>query len=198
MALEYPAEKLTVYVYDDGGDAPGRPSIRELVERLAAEAGGLWVENLRYTARRKEKGKPHHAKAGNINALIAQDPPGEFLAIFDADMIAASDFLQCTMPLFFESNTYGELRDDRARALVQTPQFFTNVPAADFCDIQQHVWYHSLCPGLDGHGATPFCGSNAVLRKSALLALPNKGFPYGSVTEDLHTSLQLLKHGFTT
>lgn len=196
--LDYPRKKLTVYLCDDGGDTPGRPPMRALVNKLGAEAGGGWADHLRYVARHKVKGASHHAKAGNLNAALALGLPGELIAVLDADMVAHPDFLQRTVPLFFTTKCDGRVVPDSNRALVQTPQFFANVPALDYCDLQQSVWYQSLMPGLDGVGAVPFCGTNALLRKSAVLALPNGGLPYGSVTEDLHTSLQLLLQGYSS
>ena len=60
---------------------------------------------------------PRHAKAGNLNnALLATE--GEFLLILDADMVPKPEILDRTL---------GYFRDERM-GLVQTPQYFVNVP----------------------------------------------------------------------
>lgn len=55
--------------------------------------------NLFYHARHKEKGKPHHYKAGNLTGgtdflKTLEGGPAEFIAALDADMIPEEDWLR--------------------------------------------------------------------------------------------------------
>lgn len=193
-AMDYPQERLHVYLLDDGK----RAFARQLVERLQGELRGSWRTQLVYAARDKIPGQPHHAKAGNLNyALNDIRVPGDFVVVFDADMAPQPEFLQRTLPLFYKWDAHtGALVPDDGLAYVQTPQAFHNTPRWDFLDNSQCVWYFSVCPALDSFGGQPFCGTNTVLRRHCLIELPNGGLPYGSLTEDLHGSVQLLKSGY--
>ena len=66
--------------------------------------------------------------------------------------------------------TLGWFRDERV-ALVQTPQYFTNVDDADPLGSQAPLFYGPIQQGKDGWNAAFFCGSNAVLRREALMQL---------------------------
>ena len=96
MNIDWPADKLNVYILDDGK--------REEFRRFAEEAG------IGYMTRDDNK----HAKAGNINrALKRLHAP--FVAIFDSDHVPTRSFLQVTMGWF--------LRDENL-AMLQTPHHF--------------------------------------------------------------------------
>jgi cellulose synthase (UDP-forming) len=124
--------------------------------RAAAEAAGIG-----YITRSPEwADMPRHAKAGNLNnALLATE--GEFLLILDADQIPEPQILDRTL---------GYFRDPKV-ALVQTPQFFTNVTESDPLGSQAPLFYGPIQKGKDGWNAAFFCGSNAVLRRDALMQL---------------------------
>ena len=112
--------------------------------------------------------RPRHAKAGNLNnALMATS--GEFLLILDADQIPAPDILDRTL---------GYFRDPEV-ALVQTPQWFTNVPDSDPLGSQAPLFYGPIQQGKDGWNAAFFCGSNAVLRREALMRIGVAGYVTG-------------------
>eukprot|EP00624_Nannochloropsis_granulata_P002660 evm.model.NODE_23415_length_9299_cov_18.335304.1 len=75
LAMDYPKEKLAVIVCDDGNSS----AMRALIAQLRADMGGSKA-TLRYIARKKIPGVPHHAKAGNINnALMNEGTSGEFI-----------------------------------------------------------------------------------------------------------------------
>ena len=108
---------------------------------------------------------PRHAKAGNLNnALMVTS--GEFLLILDADQIPEPDILDKTL---------GYFNDDKV-ALVQTPQYFINVPADDPLGSQAPLFYGPIQQGKDGWNAAFFCGSNAILRREALMQLGLVGY----------------------
>jgi cellulose synthase (UDP-forming) len=143
-AIRYPHR---TWVLDDGNRA-------EL--RSAAEAEGIgWL-----TRSADWENRPRHAKAGNLNnALLSTE--GEFLLILDADQVPLPDILDRTL---------GYFTDDRM-ALVQTPQWFTNVSPSDPLGSQAPLFYGPIQQGKDGWNAAFFCGSNAVLRRDALMQL---------------------------
>jgi cellulose synthase (UDP-forming) len=135
------------WVLDDGD----RQELRE-----ACEAEGIgWITRSAHWA-----DMPRHAKAGNLNnALLATD--GEFLLILDADQVPDPAILDRTMGWF----------DDERMALVQTPQWFENVPENDPLGSQAPLFYGPIQQGKDGWNAAFFCGSNAVIRREALMQL---------------------------
>ena len=94
--IDYPPEKLHVYILDDG--------TREEFKEFCREAGVGYVT-------RAEHG---HAKAGNINhALEEMDSP--YVAIFDCDHVPTRSFLQMTL---------GWMLTDKKLAMLQTPHHF--------------------------------------------------------------------------
>jgi cellulose synthase (UDP-forming) len=142
----------TTWLLDDGS----RPEF----ERAAQELG------IRHLTRAAAwTNKPRHAKAGNLsNALMATD--GEFLLILDADQVPDPDILDRTLGYFA----------DEAMAIVQTPQYFVNVPPGDPYGSQAPLFYGPIQQGKDGWNAAYFCGSNAVLRREALMRLGVTGY----------------------
>ncbi|MGB2921456.1 MAG: glycosyltransferase family 2 protein [Mycobacterium sp.] len=106
------------------------------------------------------EGRPRFAKAGNVNNALFQTS-GEFIAVLDADQVPQPEFLDHVLGYF----------DDPEVAFVQTPQRFWNVPDCDPLGSQADLFYGPIQQGKDGMGAAFFCGSNAVLRREALMAL---------------------------
>ncbi|HJX43985.1 MAG TPA: glycosyltransferase family 2 protein [Geodermatophilus sp.] len=135
------------WILDDGA----RPELR-----ARADAAGIgWI-----TRSDDWAGRSRHAKAGNLNnALMTTD--GEFILILDADQVPEPEILDRTL---------GYFRDSRM-ALVQTPQVFVNVPENDPLGSQAPLFYGPIQQGKDGWNAAFFCGSNAVLRREALMQL---------------------------
>lgn len=173
LAMDWPAAKLHVYLLDDGR----RDSFRE----FAAAAG------IGYITRNDNR----HAKAGNINhALSLVD--SELVAIFDCDHRPVRSFLQVTAG--------GFLTDPRL-ALVQTPHhFFSADPFERNLRVFRHdpnegeLFYGLVQDGNDLWNAAFFCGSCAVLRRSALDEVG--GVAVETVTEDAHTALRLHRRGW--
>ncbi|MBI4909624.1 MAG: UDP-forming cellulose synthase catalytic subunit [Acidobacteria bacterium] len=175
MNIDWPRDRLNVYVLDDGK--------RVEVHRLAQEAG------CGYIARLDNVG----AKAGNINHALGKTH-GEYVAVFDSDHIPTRSFLQFTMGWF--------LKDVRL-AMVQTPHHFyspdpfeRNLGTFRKVPNEGELFYGTLQDGNDFWNALIFCGSCAVLRRSALDEVG--GIATETVTEDSHTSLRLLRAGWNT
>ncbi|MBF4162155.1 glycosyltransferase family 2 protein [Nocardioides acrostichi] len=144
QAIRYPHR---TWILDDGN----RTELRE-----SAESEGIgWL-----TRSTDWVNMPRHAKAGNLNnALLSTD--GEFLLILDADQIPSPEILDRTL---------GYFRDERM-GLVQTPQYFVNVPDSDPLGSQAPLFYGPIQQGKDGWNSAFFCGSNAVIRREALMQL---------------------------
>ncbi|ANH39919.1 Cellulose synthase catalytic subunit [UDP-forming] [Nocardioides dokdonensis FR1436] len=143
-AITYPHR---TWILDDGN----RPEMREAAESL----GIGWL-----TRSSDWDGMPRHAKAGNLNnALLATD--GEFLLILDADQVPLPEILDHTLGYF----------EDEKVALVQTPQWFVNVPEHDPLGSQAPLFYGPIQQGKDGWNSAFFCGSNAIIRREALMQL---------------------------
>jgi cellulose synthase (UDP-forming) len=131
------------------------------------------------------------AKAGNLNNALLHSN-AEFIAVFDADHAPKMNFL---------SRTLGYFQDPRV-AFVQTPQDFYNLDSFQhhkkrktaLAWHEQTVFFRVIQRGKDYWNAAFFCGSCAVLRRSALDAIG--GFATGTVTEDLHTSIRLHKESW--
>ena len=144
VAIEFPH---ATYLLDDGD----RAEMRELADQLGVG----------YLTRSDDwDNRPRHAKAGNLNnALFATT--GEFLLILDADQIPYPQILDRVLGYF----------NDPRMALVQTPQWFKNVPPADPLGSQAPLFFGPIQQGKDGWNGAFFCGTNAVVRREALMEL---------------------------
>src|SRR5579859_1668237 len=175
LNIDWPADKLHVYILDDGR--------RKEFERFAFEAG------IGYKIRPDNK----HAKAGNINtALKSMKSP--FVAIFDCDHVPTRSFLQMTVGWFLR---------DRKLAMLQTPHHFyspdpfeRNLQQFRIIPNEGELFYGIVQDGNDFWNATFFCGSCAVLRRTALDEIG--GIAVETVTEDAHTSLRMQMNGWGT
>ena len=175
MNIDWPEDKLNVYILDDGK--------REEFRLFALEAG------IGYMTRDDNK----HAKAGNINrALKRLNSP--YVAIFDSDHVPTRSFLQVTM---------GWFQRDRKLGMLQTPHHFyspdpfeRNLGQFRTIPNEGELFYGIVQDGNDFWNATFFCGSCAVLRRSALDEIG--GIAVETVTEDAHTSLKMQMRGWNT
>ncbi len=135
----------TTWILDDGD----RPGMRQAAEEIGV---GYLVRDGRWN------GRDRHAKAGNvINGLYRTK--GEFVLMLDADQVPRPGILDRTLGYF----------RDPSVAFVQTPQFFDNTPDGDPFGTDAPLFYGPIQAGKDGWNSTFFCGSNAVLRREALM-----------------------------
>lgn len=175
LNMDWPPEKMHVYLLDDGR----RPEFAA----FAREAG------IGYKTRPDNK----HAKAGNINAALkTTDSP--LVAIFDCDHVPTRSFLQMTIGWF--------LRDPKL-AILQTPHHFyspdpfeRNLGQFKIIPNEGELFYGVVQDGNDFWNASFFCGSCAVLRREALDQIG--GIATETVTEDAHTSLRMQMEGWNT
>ena len=174
-AIDYPAGKMRVLLLDDGK--------REEFRKFAAQAG------VEYITRNNNA----HAKAGNINHAL-QLLNGEFVAIFDSDHVPGRSFLQSTLGWFLRDSNLG---------LVQTPHHFyspdpfeRNLGQFRRVPNEGELFHRLVQDGNDLWNASFFCGSCAVLRRSALDEIG--GIAVETVTEDAHTALRMQRNGWNT
>lgn len=175
QSIDWPADKLNIYILDDGK----RPEFAEFAKQIGVG----------YLTRPDNK----HAKAGNMNHAM-KVTNGDYIAIFDCDHIPARSFLQMTM---------GQFINDSKVCLVQTPHHFFSADPFER-NLKNHrkipnenmLFYGLIQDGNDMWDATFFCGSCAVLRRSALEEIG--GFAVETVTEDAHTALRMQRAGYKT
>ncbi|MFT4108604.1 glycosyltransferase family 2 protein [Propionicimonas sp.] len=171
FVARYPQARVSIVVCNDGRVA-GYPQWED-VENLARHVG---VQCITRTV-------GGGAKAGNIeHARQLVGATGEALmVIFDADQIAAPEFLLATVPVL----------GDPTVGWVQTGQYYSNVEntVARWAEDQQAIFYRLLCPGKSRLNSAFICGTNVVLRARALDEIG--GLPTDSVTEDFAASLRL-------
>ena len=178
VALE-PAHET--WVLDDGQ----RPWVADLAQTLGAH----------YLVREDHA----HAKAGNVNHAL-EHIEADLVAILDADHVATPGFLTHTIGYF----------DDERMAVVQTPQDFYNVNSFEHdrnrswfwrdrrvvSFNEQRLFYRGIQPGKNRWGAAFWCGTNAVVRMTALREVG--GVAHESVTEDIHTTIRIHRRGWRT
>lgn len=172
------------------------------------------LARMRYIARPKPVGVPHHAKAGNLNhALFSGETSGEFILTLDADHIPQPQFLKRVLPYFYTYNLFTGHYESNRIAFVQTPQDFSNLPPSDPFGHQAHLFYGPIQQGKDGMNSAFYTGTNAVLRREALVGVGLQyfsdeyakdekrldefeligGVSSNSITEDMNTAMRL--HG---
>ncbi|AFL49916.1 glycosyltransferase [Sinorhizobium fredii] len=174
LALDYPKDKLRVYVLDDGR--------RDWLRTFCEGRGAIHVT-------RRDNA---HAKAGNMNNGLRVSS-GDFIAVFDADFVPYRHFLRRTLPFFL----------DERIGIVQTPQHFFNVDPVqsnlgleNIWPDEQRLFFDEIAPSRDGWDVSFCCGSCSIARRRAVDTIG--GFPTESITEDLLTTLSMLNKGYKT
>jgi Glycosyltransferase like family 2/PilZ domain len=160
----------TTYLLDDGR--------RTEMEELARVAGAEYLTRPDNT----------HAKAGNINAALPRTD-GDLVLMLDADHVPMPDALDAMVGYF----------DDEKVALVQSPHDFFNHDSVQHYVVGRHeqsLFYRVVCPGKDRHGAAYWCGSAALLHREALLEIG--GVATETIAEDFHTTIRLLRNGWSS
>jgi cellulose synthase (UDP-forming) len=164
------SEPHTTYLLDDGA----RPSM----EALAAQLEAVYVT----------RPDNRHAKAGNINHAL-DVTHGELILMLDADHVPLPNILDATVNYF----------DDPEVALVQTPHDFSNRDSIQHTKLErneQTLFYQVIAPGKDRDNAMFWCGSAALIRRSALESVG--GVLTDTVAEDFHTTIAMHARGWRT
>ncbi len=192
-----------------------RKTLEEAIRKKELEL--LELARFRYIARPKPAGVPHHAKAGNLNyAIFSGETSGQFILTLDADHIPKPQFLKRVLPYFYIYNLLIGKYESNKIAFVQTPQDFHNIPPGDPFGHQAHLFYGPLQQGKDGMNAAFYTGTNAILRREALVSVGLQNFAEvfakdekslnefdlvggissNSITEDMNTAMRLHSAGW--
>lgn len=169
------------FVLDDGQ----RPWVRAMAASLGAK----------YLTREKRT----DAKAGNLNHALARLDL-DLIAVLDADHVVKAGFLTHTLGYF----------DDPRIAVVQTPQDFYNLDSFEhdrnrswfwpqrrsIAFNEQRLFYRAIQPGKNRWKAAFWCGTNAIVRVSALREVG--GVACETLTEDMHTTIRLHRKNWRT
>jgi len=190
--IEYPKEKLRIYILDDGSTQAKRNHPENGMEawkrhyRLRDMATNLGIS---YLTRETNQ----QAKAGNINHAL-QYSDGEIVLFLDCDHVPTKDILK---------NTVGHFIADSNLFLVQTPHFFINpTPVEKNLEgranpsSESDMFYRRIHPALDFWNASYFCGSAALLRRKFLMKVG--GICGTTITEDAETAFQLHALGYNS
>ncbi len=192
LAIDYPANRIKIWLLDDGATRAKRTQADLKQARQARERGRRLRKlctrlGVHYLTREHN----NSAKAGNLNHAL-QHIQGEFILILDADHVPTRDIL---------INTLGWLLKDPRIFLVQTPHFFVspdpiekNLRTFQRMPSEQEMFYTDIQRGLDFWNASFFCGAAAVLRRSSLDEIG--GFQGRTITEDAETALALHGRGY--
>lgn len=174
--MEYPEGRLHVWLCDDGGDEELRAFCEE--------------QGLGYLAREEHV----FAKAGNLNEAL-EKTTSPLVAVFDADMRPAREFLLRTVP-----HMLGEGQElDEGMGYVQTPQTF-DTPDLFQSSMrgaipnEQDYFYFSIEPSRGGINAVILAGTNMLIARKALEEVG--GFCTDTVTEDFATGIEMQKRGY--
>lgn len=173
----WPADKLTVIVSDDGHDSG--------LEAAVTAIGVLYHS----PPPRWAPGRDGAAKAGNLNsalAMIDADFPSiEFIETRDADdEVGSNNFLREVM---------GQLVADERLAYVQTIKE-AQVSAGDPFNNRESMFYRNQMLSKNAANAVFPCGSGVVWRRVALRDIGD--FPVWNLVEDLQSGFEALRRGW--
>lgn len=212
LLLSQPEHTTTTRILDS--------KIQELEQEIDEKTQAMTdLARCRYIAREKPQGRSHHAKAGNINhAIFCGETQGEFILTLDADHIPKPKFLQRVLPNFLRFNLERGSYEFNNIAFVQTPQAFYNLPKGDPFGHDAHFFYGPIQQGKDGMNAAFYTGTNAILRREALISMGLQHFAIDfeadedrleefemigglssiSITEDMNTAMRLHSAGWNS
>jgi cellulose synthase/poly-beta-1,6-N-acetylglucosamine synthase-like glycosyltransferase len=177
-AFDYPRDKFDIQVLDDSTD-----ETKDLIAKKVAEvaARGIRIEHIHRVDRTGYK-------AGALDSAMNK-VQGEFIAIFDADFVPESDWLQRTMPYFETDDNIG---------VVQTRWGHLNKSYSLLTELQAF--------GLNGHFAAEqggrnaaghfinFNGTGGIWRKKCIESAG--GWEHDTLTEDLDLSYRAQLRGW--
>ncbi|WP_272913247.1 UDP-forming cellulose synthase catalytic subunit [Methylobacterium sp. SyP6R] len=192
--MNYPPEKLTVWLLDDGG-TDQKCADPDLEKAAAAKARRSELQALcrDLDARYLTRARNEHAKAGNLNNGLAS-ATGDLVLVLDADHVPFRSLL---------AETVGYFAEDPKLFLVQTPHAFLNpdpiernLRTFERMPSENEMFYAVTQAGLDKWNGSFFCGSAALLRRQALDEAG--GFAGITITEDCETAFELHSRGWTS
>jgi len=172
LNIDYPKDKLKIYMGDDGN----RAQIRNLCQEY----------DINYMTRDSNE----HAKAGNINNVLTK-ASGEFVLLLDADMIPKENIISVMLNYF----------EDEATGFVQSPQVFYNMDPFQYnlgmglnIPNEQDFFMRTMQEKRAHFNAVLHVGTNALFRRTAIDRIG--GIPTGSITEDMATGMLIQNEGY--
>lgn len=169
LALEYPKEKLRIFVVDDGSDDE------------TAEAIAPFLQNPSVRYFHKENGGKHTA----LNLGIAEADT-DFVGCLDADSFVAPDALLRIVPLF-----------ENQRVMAVTPSIKVHSPETVIQRIQDteytlSIIFRKLLASINAQYVAP--GPFSIYRRSVFNTIGV--FKQAHNTEDMEIALRIHAHGF--
>jgi cellulose synthase/poly-beta-1,6-N-acetylglucosamine synthase-like glycosyltransferase len=182
--LEYPPQRLQIQVLDDSTD--------ETVQ-IIAQVVNYWRTqgvNIQHLHRQQRAG----FKAGALAAGL-ESANGEFIAIFDADFLPGSDFLQRALPYFYIKAQ----QSDRPVAFVQTRWGHVNRDYSFLTFLQSlaidaHFVIEQFARSQGGFWFN-FNGTAGIWRRAAIEDAG--GWQADTLTEDLDLSYRAFLRGWS-
>ncbi len=192
-----------------------RVTLEEAIHQKELEL--VELARFRYIARPKPIGVPHHAKAGNLNyAIFSGETFGDFILTLDADHIPKPQIIKRILPYFYTYNLFSGKYEYNQVAFVQSRQDFYNLPTGDPFGHKANLFYGPFQQGKDGMNAAFYTGTNAMLRREALVSVGLQyfadefakdekrldefeligGISSNSITEDMNTAMRLHSAGW--
>jgi cellulose synthase (UDP-forming) len=174
---DWPGERLTLVVSDDGHD----PALKAAVARLPAIYHS--------PPSRHAPGRDGAAKAGNLNSAVALldelHPEIRYIETRDADdELGSRGFLR---------QVVGQLEADDRLAFVQTIKE-AQVSAGDPFNNRESMFYRGQMLARNAANAVFPCGSGVVWRRTALREIGD--FPTWNLVEDLQSGMEALRRGW--
>ena len=177
LAQDWPAERMTVVVSDDGHSEELARSLRALPVLYHSPPD------------RFAPGRDGAAKAGNLNSAIAMldavHPEIRYIETRDADDEMGSDG--------FLRQVVGQLEHDPRLAFVQTVKQ-AQVSAGDPFNNWEPMFYRGQMLARNASNAVFPCGSGLVWRRTALREIGD--FPTWNLVEDVQSGLEALRRGW--
>jgi len=176
VRLDYPAERLTVVLVDDGS----RDGSGCICHQFIAQHPNWHLLTLPYKV----------GKAAALDEALRRFPDGDFVAVFDADERPSPYSLTDLLSAFTEAQV-GAVNGRRA---VSNP---LETPIAGYAAIENLVHQLITNRAKDHLQLAPaLLGSNCIYRRAALTAV--NGFTPGMLLEDSDLTVRLIKSGWRT
>ncbi len=179
MRLEWPRDRLTVQLLDDG-DEEAHASLAAEVRALAP--AGVKLEILR-------RGCRDGFKAGNLAFGLTHNNDGRYVAIFDADFVPSPDFLRRTVPALIADDGLAFIQARWGHANRGT-NWLTRVQGLlldSHFAVEQEGRYRAGLP-------ISFNGSAGVWSRTAIEQAG--GWTGDTLTEDLDLSMRAMMQGW--
>lgn len=182
VSQDWPHEKLTIAVGDDGKNTALREAVLQFAKHTSVDVvyhnphpkGGHW--------------RLGEAKAGNLNSLLwavlKKYPSIQYVETRDADdLVGNSLFLRYCL---------GQLLQDRSVSFVQTIKECQTSSGDPFSNLESIFYRRVMLTRTSANAVFP-CGSGLVWRLKDLKRIG--GFPYWNLVEDLQSGYEILLIG---